>query len=113
MKKVAPDLEIFFDVISLRSGKNWQKELKKEVVDKDIFYLFWSRHAAKSIWVEREWKLALNNRGLNYIDPVPLEDVRDAPPPEELKSLHFHDFYIPHIQYEKLRLRLDALFPSK
>lgn len=104
MNIVAPDLEIFFDVFSLRSGENWQKKLEKEVIDKDIFYLFWSRYAAKSIWVEREWKLALNNRGLDYIDPIPLEDVRDAPPPEELKSLHFHDFYIPYIQYENSRL---------
>ena len=104
MKKVAPDLKIFLDIFSLRSGENWQEKLEKQVINKDIFYLFWSRDAANSIWVEREWKLALNNRGLSYIDPVPLEDVRDAPPPAELKSLHFHDLYIPYIQYENSRL---------
>ena len=94
IKKVAPDLDIFFDVFSLRSGEDWEKKLENHVPNKDIFYLFWSRFAVNSKWVEREWRLALSKRGLNYIDPVPLEDIRDAPPPSELKALHFNDSYI-------------------
>ena len=33
-------------------------------------------------------------RGLKYIDPVPLVDPRDSPPPKELASLHFNDVYL-------------------
>lgn len=103
MKKVAPALDIFLDVFSLRSGQDWEQKLEQHVPNKDVFYLFWSHFAAKSEWVEREWKLALSKRGLEYIDPVPLEDVELAPPPPELKKLHFNDAYVAYIQYERLK----------
>lgn len=103
MKKVAPDLDVFLDVLSLRAGQHWQEELKQHVPTKDVFYLFWSHHAAKSDWVNIEWRFALDKRGLHYIDPVPLEDIEQAPPPEELKELHFNDSYVAYIQYERLK----------
>ena len=91
-------------IYTSRSGEDWEKKLGNHVPNKDIFYLFWSRFAANSKWVEREWRLALSKRGLDYIDPVPLEDIRDAPPPSELKALHFNDSYISYIEYEKSRM---------
>ncbi|MCI0559859.1 MAG: toll/interleukin-1 receptor domain-containing protein [Nitrososphaera sp.] len=103
MKKIAPDLDIFVDVLSLRSGQNWQAKLEEHVPKKDIFYLFWSQPAACSEWVEREWRLALQRRGLNYIDPVPLEEPDRAPPPQELSALHFSDAYVAYIAYERLK----------
>ena len=103
MKKVAPDLDIFLDVFSLRSGDNWQEKLKQHVPTQDTFFLFWSHYAARSVWVEREWKLALKKRGLYYIDPVPLENLDRAPPPPELKSLHFSDAYAEYIDYLSLK----------
>jgi hypothetical protein len=89
MKKIAPNIDVFCDVLTLRSGEDWLERIKEEVSAKDIFYLFWSHHAAESEWVEKEWRLALNQRGIDYIDPVPLEDVDIAPPPQELKKKHF------------------------
>jgi hypothetical protein len=103
MQKVAPRLNIFLDVLSLRSGENWPEKLKQQVPAQDTFFLFWSHNAARSVWVEREWKLALQTRGLEYIDPVPLEDPERAPPPLELHSLHFSDAYVAYIQYLRLK----------
>ncbi len=98
-----PEVDIYQDVMKLRSGDDWKKQLKKHVPKKDIFYLFWSKSASESIWVEREWKLALMKRGIDYIDPVPLSDPRDAPAPKELSSLHFNNKYLALIKYEQLR----------
>ncbi|MBU1342741.1 MAG: toll/interleukin-1 receptor domain-containing protein [Proteobacteria bacterium] len=103
MKKVAPELDIFVDVFSLRSGQNWIEKLQEHVPTKDTFYLFWSQPAARSEWVEREWRLALLRRGLDYIDPVPLEEPDRAPPPPELSKLHFSDPDMMHIEYERLK----------
>ena len=93
MKKIAPDLEVFLDALSLRSGDLWESRLAEEIISKDIFYLFWSRSAAESTWVTKEWQHALANRGLAYIDPVPLEMPDVAPPPEALRALHFGDAF--------------------
>jgi len=90
--KVVPEMEIFLDVVSLRSGKNWEQELWRVIPESDIFYLFWSHHARESEWVEKEWRCALKERGIEFIDPVPLESPRESPPPPELSSLHFNDW---------------------
>lgn len=90
--KVVPEMEIFLDVVSLRSGQNWEQELWRVIPESDIFYLFWSHHARESEWVEKEWRCALKERGIEFIDPVPLESPRESPPPPELSALHFNDW---------------------
>lgn len=92
--KVAPELEVFLDVLSLRSGQEWETELWREIPARDVFYLFWSRHARKSKWVEKEWRCALSKRGIEFIDPIPLESPDKSPPPPELSSLHFNDWML-------------------
>jgi uncharacterized protein YegL len=87
-------LEVFFDVFSLRSGQYWEQELWKEIPSKDIFYLFWSDNARKSTWVEKEWRCALQTRGLDFIDPVPLVSPEKVPPPPELATKHFNDWIL-------------------
>jgi Leucine Rich Repeat (LRR) protein len=69
MKKVLPELDIFLDVLSLRSGQDWDQQLRLRIPEKDVFFLFWSLNASKSKEVDKEWRLALETRGLNYIDP--------------------------------------------
>jgi hypothetical protein len=105
IRKILPNIDIFLDRLSLHSGDNWEKELKKHVPNKDIFYLFWSKSSSKSEWVEREWRLALEKRGLDYIDPIPIDEPESAPPPKELESLHFNDSYLVYIKYERLRYK--------
>ena len=92
MLKVVPDLDVFVDVLSLRSGDNWRQRLEAAIVDHDVFYLFWSSAACQSTWVDWEWRTALRTRGLECIAPVPLETPDKAPPPPELSSLHFNDW---------------------
>lgn len=38
IQKVAPDMDIFLDVLKLRSGQYWEEELRKEILLRDIFY---------------------------------------------------------------------------
>ena len=94
IRKVAPELDVFLDVMSLRSGKNWEQELWRVIPASDIFYLFWSTHAKRSEWVEKEWRCALHERGIGFIDPIPLQSPEESPPPRELSSLHFNDWML-------------------
>jgi hypothetical protein len=93
IQKAIPNLDIFLDVASLRSGEKWAERLLVEVTGRDVFYLFWSLNAKNSTWVEKEWRTALEVRGIDYIDPVPLVPPDEAPPPPELAThLHFNDW---------------------
>ncbi|HYY28075.1 MAG TPA: toll/interleukin-1 receptor domain-containing protein [Chthoniobacterales bacterium] len=109
MTKIRRDLDVFVDVLALRSGQDWEMQIRHQIPARDVFFLFWSLNASRSKEVDREWRLALEIRGLNYIDPIPLTDPRLSPPPKELASLHFNDLYIPQIKMEdsikKLRKR--------
>jgi hypothetical protein len=97
-KKAAPELDVFMDVLSLRSGENWEERLWDVIPKSDIFYLFWSLNAKQSEWVEKEWRCALRTRGLEFIDPVPLVSPEQVPPPSELSSIHFSDPLLAHMR---------------
>ena len=86
IRKVRPDLDVFFDVESLRSGEHWEERIAKEIEARDILFLCWSKSARLSKWVNYEWRHALKTKGLDGIDPMPIEKCT---PPEELMSLHF------------------------
>ena len=92
MEKAAPFMDIFMDVHSLRSGQNWEQQLWERIPTSDVFFLFWSKNASQSKWVEKEWRCALESKGLEFIDPVPMEPPDLAPPPSELAGLHFNDW---------------------
>jgi hypothetical protein len=94
MQKVAPDLDVFLDVASLRSGDRWAHRLVDEIGGRDVFYLFWSESASRSEWVEREWRCALERKGIDFINPVPLVSPAAIPPPKELGELHFNDWVL-------------------
>lgn len=91
MEAAYKGLKVFVDVIGLRSAQYWETELSQRISAADIFYLFWCRHAKDSEWVAKEWRWALETKGLNFIDPVPLEGPEFAPPPHELAAKHFND----------------------
>lgn len=94
------DVELFIDVDSLRAGEDWQERLRSEVPTRDAFLLYWSENAAQSEWVEREWRLAFEERGLDYIKPMPLDPVS---PPEELADLQFADKWSRLSEYQRLK----------
>ncbi len=91
MKKARPDMDIFFDVENLRSGDNWEETLRAEIEKRDILYLCWSKFAKDSEWVNKEWRYALTNNGMDSIEPIPLVSPAECPPPDELSSKHFND----------------------
>ena len=91
MKKARPDMDIFFDVNSLRSGDDWEETLRREVERRDILFLCWSKNAKESPWVDMEWRYALENKGLEAIEPIPIDPPDVCPPPAELQSKHFND----------------------
>lgn len=94
LQKALPGLDVFLDVARLRSGECWQDRLWAEIPGRDVFYLFWSEAASRSPWVEREWRCALETRGIGFIDPVPLVSPELVPPPRELGGLHFNDWML-------------------
>lgn len=91
MKKARPDMDIFFDVDSLRSGEDWEQALHREIERRDALFLCWSHNACKSKWVDTEWRYALECKGLDCIEPIPLDPPSLCPPPEELSRKHFND----------------------
>lgn len=91
MKKARPDMDIFFDIESLRSGQRWEDALKDEIRARDVLFLCWSQHARESRWVDMEWRYALENKGEDAIEPIPIDPPDICPPPIELQQKHFHD----------------------
>lgn len=91
MKKARPDMDIFFDVDSLRSGDDWEKALWREIDKRDVLFLCWSKYARDSKWVDAEWRYALKNKGPDSIEPVPIDPPGSCPPPDELSRKHFND----------------------
>ena len=91
MKKARPDLDVFFDVDSLRSGDDWELALHEEIKRRDVLFLCWSHFARESKWVDAEWRYALEQKGADCIEPVPIESPDICPPPAELSFKHFND----------------------
>lgn len=91
IQHTAPWMQIFLDVVSLGPGE-WEAQLYKHIDLSDIFYLFWSQHAKESPNVDREWRYALDRKGLDFIEPVPLELPYKVPPPLELSKKHFNSW---------------------
>ena len=91
MKKARPDLDVFFDVDSLRSGDDWEQTLHDEIERRDVLFLCWSHFARESKWVNKEWRYAFEKKGIESIEPVPIEPPDICPPPEELRKKHFND----------------------
>lgn len=103
MLKIMPSLDIFIDVKSLRSGQHWEAELQRTIISRDIFYLFWSANARESKWVDREWRYALDKRGIDFIDPCPLVSPEIVSPPPELSAKHFNDWILAYMRWSPPR----------
>ena len=86
-------IDVFLDCLSIHPGESWKDRIKDEIADRDIFWLFWSRNALQSKWVDWEWRTALAAKALDYIQPHPLEGPDVAPPPAELAALQFGSLY--------------------
>ncbi len=56
--------------------------------------LCWSRSAAQSVWVGREWPFTADYKGIHAIEPFPLESSAECPIPPRLSELHFDDIEV-------------------
>ncbi len=83
-------LDYLRDIVSLKSGQEWNAQLLKLIEKADIFQLFWSKAAAESKYVRQEWQhaLSLNRGSAAFIRPV-YWDQPMPPVPPELGHLHF------------------------
>ncbi|MCW5666572.1 MAG: TIR domain-containing protein [Piscinibacter sp.] len=90
----APGLDIFQDCLDLRPNEDFKRQLAQQIGARELFLLFWSRHAATSPWVRWELETALAHKALEAILPLPLEDPALAPPPPELAHLHLRDRFM-------------------
>lgn len=93
-----PDMDLFFDVESLRRGEQWEPKLYQEISQRDLFYLFWSKNAAASEWVKKELEFALTQKTIDYIEPIPLESPAVCAPPPSLMCKHFNDWTLRYLQ---------------
>ena len=84
-------MDIFFDIESLRSGQKWEQTLRTEIGKRDVLFLCWSQNAQKSPWVDMEWRYALQTKGEEGIEPIPIDSPEICPPPKELQDKHFND----------------------
>lgn len=91
MQAARPDMDIFFDVMSLRSGQKWEEILTSEIEKRDVLFLCWSKFAKQSQWVDKEWRYALTQKGEDCIEPIPIDTPDVCPPPAELQNKHFNN----------------------
>ena len=90
----APTLDIFQDCLDLTSNEAFKPQLAKEIAEREVFLLFWSRNASASKWVLWEFETAQVKPGLNSILPMPLEDPAIAPPPPGFEDKHLRDRFM-------------------
>ena len=84
-------IDFFVDDVSIIPGEAWKTRLESEIRQRDVFLLFWSRHAQESTYVDWEWRTALAAK--RDILPQALEPAEVAPPPKELSDLQFGGVY--------------------
>lgn len=89
--RLAADLDVFLDCLSLRTGDRYETVLMEQIRQRDLFLLFWSKAASESKWVRKELNTALDTKGEDCLQVHPLNSFSDAPVPERLRHLHFGD----------------------
>jgi hypothetical protein len=92
----AVDLDFFQDFWSMRAGTEWVPAIAAALDRCDLFLLFWSGNAKRSVEVRKEVARALarqssSEHALPDIRPVILEGPPVVEPWEELRHLQFND----------------------
>ena len=97
-------LNFFQDLLTLEPGDDWEKTIYQYLDRSDAVFLFWSSHAKKSEWVEKELRYVLSRQeAAPEIVPIIIEAPPPLPPPDYLKSLHFNDKIMYLIKVEEER----------
>ncbi len=111
--EVVTRIDVFVDCLSIKPGERWKQTLRDEIRDREVFWLFWSRKAMGSPWVDWEWRTALEEKSIDGIQPHPLEPAELAPPPDELAELQFgsaHEWYVTQLRPRRFAAPLRRLW---
>jgi hypothetical protein len=77
-------LSVFLDQRSIVAGERWRDSLDRALSSCDALVVVWSRQAARSEWVRKEYETAASRR-IRLI-PVPIDGTPLAPALAELQS---------------------------
>lgn len=80
-------LRVFLDCISMRPNAKWRELIPEMVLESDQLLLFWSKAARDSRWVDKEWRIAFKQKGIDGIEIHPLSTYDEAGLPQELAEL--------------------------
>ena len=100
-------MDIVMDCISLRPSQRWRALIPDLILESDLLLLFWSQDAARSEWVDWEWRHALEHKGISSIEIHPLAPYGLAPLPAELTELHGGDPLMLYREWETAQLKLN------
>lgn len=81
--------QVFHDHLSIKPGMKWRAALQEGLDDADAMLVFWTRHAARSHWVRKEYEHFSAQHGESLLVPI-LGD--DTPLSELLKTRQHADF---------------------
>jgi hypothetical protein len=84
-------IDFFVDCLDINPSEEWKERLRSEIDRRDRFWLFWSKSAAESKWVDWEWRTALADKGIAGIQAYAIEP--DVPAPPALSKLQFNNIY--------------------
>jgi hypothetical protein len=104
----AAKIGFFQDILSLEPGDEWEERLFQEIDRCDVFYLFWSKHAANSAMVRREAEHAHKRSTLTLSKAPSITPIRldasplptDPPHPPWMMKIHFDDAFRKLIEAE-------------
>ena len=74
-------VDVFLDA-DIEPGDEWESRILAEIRSADRFLLFWTKAAARSKWVRREYEMALTVPGLRIVPIVVRSLQRPDPLPE-------------------------------
>jgi len=81
------------DIRALRAGEEFDPRIQQFIEQADVFQLFWSRNAAESRWVTKEWQLGWTQRTSRpdpyFVRPVYWTPRPEPDPPDPLCTVHF------------------------
>jgi hypothetical protein len=80
--------EVFLSDESILPGMRWEDTLEEALRAADVLLLFWTRHAAQSEWVEREYKLFATQFPNRLLVPILVDTT---PLPKILQHLQYSD----------------------
>ncbi|OQY31587.1 MAG: hypothetical protein B6I38_05675, partial [Anaerolineaceae bacterium 4572_5.1] len=91
-----PELDVWFDKESLKSGQDWEIEIRKAIHESRYFILLLSNYSKKKGFYQKEIRMALDIRneypeGEIFLIPVRLDNVE--PHFQELNALHYVDMF--------------------